>query len=97
MSRLFMKTRMRILALVLILTLIAAGLAVANSNTGLSRWVLGSGSSDSSAGDATIRGTIGQPVVGVVTTGNITLGQGFWLGGLLPGSGSDTYLPLIQK
>ena len=92
-----MKTRMLILALVLVLILIAAGLAVANSNTGLSRWVLGSGSSESIAGDVAIRGTIGQPVVGVVTTGNLTLSQGVWLGGLLPGSGSATYLPLIQK
>jgi hypothetical protein len=89
-----MKTKILILALVLALFLAAVSVALANGGTELSRWVLGGGASDSAAAGVTLRATLGQPVVGVVTSGggDVTLGQGFWHGGRY-----RIYLPLIQR
>ncbi len=90
-----MKTK--ILILVLVLSLVVAGLALANGGIALPRWVLGGGASDSAAGDVTLRATLGQPVVGVVSGGAVTVGQGFWHGGELPEGAYSIYLPLIQR
>ena len=96
-----MKTKLLILALVLAVTLCltAAGLGLAAGDLDLPRWVLSGGASDSVAGDITLRATLGQPVVGVITSGGgqVTLGQGFWLGGLLSGGGYEIYLPLVLR
>jgi len=89
-----MKTKILILALVLALFLGVAGVALANGGLELPRWVLGGGASDSAAGDVTLQATLGQPVVGIVSGGNITLGQGFWHGG---SNGYDIYLPLVLR
>lgn len=93
-----MKTKILILALALALSLLVAGVALANGGVE-PRWVLGGGASDSAAGDVTLRATLGQPVVGVVTSGggDVTLGQGFWCGGSLPEGGYDIYLPLVIR
>ena len=87
-----MRTKILILALALFLA--AAGVALANGGVESPRWVLAGGVSDSAGGSVTLRATLGQPVVGVVTSGggDVTLGQGFWHGGWY-----RTYLPLIQK
>jgi len=92
-----MKTKILILALVLSLSLVVAGVALANGDLVLPRWVLSSGAADSTAGDVTLHATLGQPVVGVVFSGDVTLGQGFWQGGSLPEGGYDIFLPLIQS
>jgi hypothetical protein len=89
-----MKTNMLILALVLALILAAAGVALANGSFELPRWVLGGGASDSAAGDVTLRATLGQPAVGIVSGGDVTLGQGFWRGAP---SGYKTYVPLVIR
>ena len=92
-----MKTKILILALALFLA--AAGVALANGGLARPRWVLGGGASDSAAGGAALRATLGQPVVGVVTSGggDVMLGQGFWRGGSLPEGGHDIYLPLVIR
>ena len=92
-----MKTKILILALVLALFMLATGVALANGSVELPRWALGGGVSDSAAGDVGLRATLGQPVVGVVSGGEVTLGQGFWLGGGLPIGGNDVFLPLVQR
>ena len=94
-----MKTKILILALVLALLLAAAGLGLANGVVDLPRWVLSSGASDSVAGDTVLRATLGQPVVGLVASGDgqVTLGQGFWHGGSLPVGGYDIYLPAVLR
>ena len=92
-----MKIKILILALVLTLSLVVAGLALANGGVERPREVLGGGASDSAAGGAALRATLGQPVVGIVSGGDVTLGQGFWHGGRLPGGGYDIYLPLILR
>jgi hypothetical protein len=94
-----MKIKILILALALALPLVVAGVALANNGVERSREVLGSGASDSAANNITLRATLGQPVVGVVTSGGgaVTLGQGFWHGGSLPEGEYDIYLPLVQR
>ena len=92
-----MKTKILILALVLALFLTVAGAALANGDLELPRWALGSGASDSAAGDVTLRATLGQPVVGIASGGDVTLGQGFWHGGSLAEGGYDIHLPLVQR
>jgi len=87
-----MRTNMLILALLLALILTAAGVALANGGLARPREVVSAGASDSAAGDVTLRATLGQPVVGVVSGGDVTLGQGFWHGGAL---GYNIYMPLV--
>ncbi len=88
--------KIRILILALALFLAAAGVALANAGVELPRWVLGGGASDSASAGVTLRATLGQPVVGVVTTGSgdVTLGQGFWHGAT---PGYNIYLPLVMR
>jgi len=90
-----MKTKILILVLALALSLAATGLALANGGVERPREVLGSGASYSAAGSASLRATLGQAVVGVVSGGDITLGQGFWRGGAVPGH--LIFLPLVIR
>ena len=91
-----MKTNVLTLILVLVLCSILAGAVLANNEIEWPRWVLGGGASDSTTSDVTLRATLGQPLVGLVSGGDVTLGQGFWHGGSLPESGR-IYLPFIQR
>jgi hypothetical protein len=90
-----MKTKVPILVLVLALFLAAASVALADGALARPRWVLSGGASDSAGGGVTLRATLGQPVVRVVSGGNVTLGQGFWYGGAAPGY--EIYLPLVMR
>lgn len=94
-----MKTRLLVLALAFTLFLAAAGVSLAYDAVELPRWVLSGGASDSADGDITLRATLGQPMVGLVTGsgGQITLGQGFWHGGSLPEGFYRIYLPLVER
>jgi hypothetical protein len=89
-----MKTKILILALVLALFLAAAGVALANGGIELPRRVLGGGASDSAAEGVALHATLGQPVVGVVSGGDVTLMQGFWCGAT---PGYNIYLPLVIR
>jgi hypothetical protein len=91
-----MKTKNLILALALALSLGVAGATLADSGVERPRWVLSGGASDSTAGGAALRATLGQPVVGVVTSGggDVALGQGFWHGTT---PGHNIYLPLVIR
>ena len=89
-----MKIKILMLALALALVLLVIGVAFASGDIARPRWVLGGGASDSAAGGVTLRATLGQPVVGVVSGGDVSLGQGFWHGAI---SGYNTYLPLVLR
>ena len=89
-----MKTKILILALVLALALAVTGAVLADGDLDLPRWVLSGGESGSTAEGIALRATLGQPVVGLVSGGDVALGQGFWHGG---SSGYDIYLPLVLR
>jgi hypothetical protein len=91
-----MKAYLLLLTLALVLSLVTAGLALANG-VERPRQVLGGGASDSADGKVSLRATLGQPLVGVVTAsdGATTLGQGFWHGGAA--AGQHCYLPLVVR
>jgi hypothetical protein len=83
-----------ILLLALALTVVA-GLALAADEPQPVRQVLAGGASDSTAPGLTLRATLGQPFVSLISSpsGDITVGQGFW--GL--GARYHTYLPLLFR
>lgn len=88
---------MHILALALMLTVVVAGLALAQAGVERPREVLAGGASDATTPGVTLRATLGQPVVGGISAGEeIALGQGFWHGGVLYGE-RHIYLPLVVR
>ena len=89
-----MKTKILILALALTLSLGVVGVTLANGGVERLRWVLSGGASDSAAEGVAMRATLGQPVVGGITSssGDVILGQGFWCGTTLR---YNIYLPLV--
>ena len=92
-----MKTKVLILTMVLVLSLLVTGLALANGGFERMHEVLSGGATDSAAGGITLRATLGQPVVGVISGGDVTLGQGFWHGGAAAGGRYEIYLPLVLR
>lgn len=88
-----MKIKILILALTLALSLGVVGVAFANGGVEQRRQVLGGGASDSVAGDTALRATLGQPMVGVISGGDVSIGQGFWHGGAT----YSLYLPLVLR
>ena len=92
-----MKTKVLILTMVLVLSLVVAGLALANGGVEQLRQVLSGGASGSAAGGITLRATLGQPEVGVISGGDVTLGQGFWHGGAAAAMEYEIYLPLVLR
>ena len=91
-----MKTKILILVLTVALSLGVVGVTLASNGVEWPRWVLGGGASDSAAGGAALRATLGQPVVGGISGGggDVTLGQGFWHGAT---QGYSVYLPLVLR
>ena len=85
-----------ILLLILILSLAVVGLTRAEDGPGLPRQVLGGGGTVASAGETSLRATLGQPAMGLVSAGQVALGQGFWHGGAA-GTGWRIYLPLMLR
>ena len=90
-----MKARVLILILVLTLSLVGAGLVLADAGVERRREVVAGGASDATAGSVILRATLGQPVVGVISGGDVSLGQGFWFGGAAPAY--EVYLPLVIR
>jgi hypothetical protein len=89
-----MKAFVLILTLVLVLCLLAAGLALAQDGATRPREVLSGGASASTAGEVRLRATLGQPAVGMVASsgGEMGLGQGFW-----HGAAYEIYVPLVFR
>jgi hypothetical protein len=88
-----MKTKILILALALVLFLAAGGAALANGTLELPRWLISGGATDATSGDISLHASLGQPVVGIVSGEDVSVGQGFWFGG----SGFYIYLPLVMR
>ena len=90
--------RTLLIATVLVLLLLVAGVAYAEA-TGytLPWWTTGGGGGTSAGGGYQLAGTIAQPAVGVITGGSYRLEGGFWGGALSGGGVRMTYLPFIRK
>jgi len=95
--------RTRLLVLLVVLALVTVGAAVAtsgaahaNGGPALVRQVFSGGATASSATGVSLRATLGQPFVGVVAEGDVSVGQGFWHGGVLGGE-YRVYLPLVVR
>jgi hypothetical protein len=85
-----------VLTIALALSLLVAGLALAAGDVERPRQVLSGGASESTAaGGVSLRATLGQPLVGVVSasSGDLTLAQGFWHGAVR----YHIYLPLVTR
>lgn len=92
-----MKPRALIVLSMVALSLMFAGLTLANNGIQRPRWVLGSGATDATGGNRiVIHGTLGQPMVGTVANVGeaVSLGQGFWYSAKL---GYTLYMPLVIR
>jgi hypothetical protein len=69
-----------LIAMLLLALLAVAGGALAAGTPTISRYVIAGGGSEVTAGDYTLRGTLGQPVTGRVSSGTYELCAGFWCG-----------------
>jgi hypothetical protein len=80
-------------ALILLGGLILAGIARAAAPTiTLERWVIGGGGGRSVDGTTVLQGTIGQPVVGRVSSAAYELDAGFWAS---VGAPRRVYVPAV--
>jgi len=69
-------------------------LAQVSANYDLSWHVIGGGGGQSSSAGHTLMGTVGQPLVGAVSSGSHALCSGFWCGGVVQ---YRIYLPLVLR
>jgi hypothetical protein len=80
---------------VLVIALLSAGTALAQSGPGVTWWAFGSGGGAATVGDVSLAGGVGQWMVGSTSSGGSTLSSGFW-----GGAGIDllkVYLPFICR
>jgi hypothetical protein len=61
-------------------SLFAMSLALAQGTAAINRWVISGGGGPSSGGNVTFNDTLGQPIVGPSSSGNVWLGAGYWGG-----------------
>ena len=87
-----MKAKIIIIVLVIGLSLFLVDVTLADIGFEIPRWVLGGGSSESTSSGISLRATLGQPFIKLISGGDINLEQGFWHGSRLL-----IYLPLVQK
>ena len=88
------------IAAALLIVVLSLNFALATAATTIDWWTVGSGGGGSSAGGISLNGTIGQPLVGNNTAGNIEACSGFWeCGGALALAPSppSLYLPVVLK
>jgi hypothetical protein len=71
------------LAAVFLCGLLAAG-ALAQSGAAIDWWVLAGGGAPSTGGSVALDDTLGQPIIGPASGGNIALEAGYWSGALPP-------------
>ena len=73
-----MKKIVLISVLALAVMLVVTGVALAVAGAQVQREIISGGASASAGGGISMQATLGQPVVGVISGGDVTLEQGFW-------------------
>jgi hypothetical protein len=92
-----------LLTLVVCLPLSAAGVVRivradwVSDTPGIFRWVLSAGGGPASGGTVTLNASLGQPVVGPSSAGNIGLNAGYWVNAPVIETKTMIYLPVINK
>jgi hypothetical protein len=71
------------LSAVLIASLFAMSVALAHGTPSITRWVVSGGGAPSSGGNVALNVTLGQPIVGPSSSGNVWLGAGYWGAGAI--------------
>ncbi len=74
--------------------LAAAGTALAANPPGIAWWVTAGGGGPASGANVTINSSLGQPVIGPSSRGNLVLGAGYWYGVT---NEVEIFLPLIKR
>ena len=77
--------------------LMIAGTAFALSAPTIDWWVFGGGGGTSSNGEITMNATIGQPLVGSSSDGDVSLHSGYWVSGTVSEQEYLNYLPLVLR
>jgi hypothetical protein len=92
-----MKRKTIIIFIMVAILLSTAAVVTANGVVTFSRRVLSGGASDVNGGEVVLHGTLGQPVVGIISgsssAGEVLLSQGFWY----EEGRSFLYLPLVRR
>lgn len=84
------------LAALLVLLLVQVAGAGSSANYAINWQVLSGGGAPAGAGNVTLNGSMGQPVIGLTSTGNTQIRSGYWYGITTSGpGGEDLYLPVI--
>jgi hypothetical protein len=87
-------TRGFLMLLVLAILLSASGVVLAANGLEIKRRVISSGGGRAEGGDYVLNATVGQAVVGSITSNPYELCAGFWCRGM---GGYEVYLPLIVR
>lgn len=84
---------LRGLLLILLVSILLSGAAFALGGYNLSWWTVDGGGEESTGGDYTLVGTIGQADAGSMAGDGYLINGGFWPGG----AGSKVYLALVVR
>ena len=77
----------------LILVLMSAIAVLAINGTAVDWWVMSGGGASSSGDSVTMNGTLGQPLVGLSSGGDVSLEAGYWVAG----AEYTFYFPLVMR
>jgi hypothetical protein len=77
----------------LLLVLMSAIAVFAINGTAVDWWVVAGGGAPSSADSITMNGTLGQPVVGLSSDGDVSLEAGYWVAG----EEYSVYFPMMMR
>lgn len=69
----------------LLLCLLVVGGTLAQGTAIIHRWVISGGGAPSSGGNVALNDTLGQPIIGPSSGGNVWLGAGYWGGAVEEG------------
>jgi len=69
-----------LLATAVLCFLVVGSSVLAQGSAAIAWWIIGGGGAPCSGGSVTLNDSLGQPIVGSASGGNISLGSGYWGG-----------------